>query len=112
MVGKIEIPVPIYSAIKIKGQRLYKKARRGESVEPPLREMEVRGFNLQQVKKEGECVSVVVRWDVGSGTYIRSLAEELGRRLGYPATIKGLRRTQIGEGKNIFRVENAEKLQI
>ena len=45
-----------------------------------------------------------VRFKVGSGTYIRSLAEELGRRLGYPASLASLRRTKIGD----FKIEEAE----
>jgi len=67
-------------------------------------------FKIQDLiilKGEGEDFQVVhVRFDVASGTYIRSLAEELGRRLGVPATLAGLRRTRIGE----FRVEDAETL--
>lgn len=44
-----------------------------------------------------------IELEVASGTYIRSIAEEIGRRLGYPATIKELRRTKIGE----FKIEDA-----
>jgi tRNA pseudouridine55 synthase len=50
---------------------------------------------------------VTVRFAVGSGTYIRSLAEEFGRRLGYPATLYTLRRTKVGE----FRIEDAVTLE-
>ena len=49
---------------------------------------------------------VVIRFKVGSGTYIRSLGKELGRLLGYPATLQALRRTKIGD----FSVEDAQKL--
>lgn len=54
-----------------------------------------------------KCFVVIrVRFKVGSGTYIRSLAEELGKRLGYPASLASLRRTKIGD----FKVENAEMI--
>ena len=48
-----------------------------------------------------------VRFSVGSGTYIRSLAEELGRRVGYPATLQNLRRTKVGE----FDIKDAKLLE-
>jgi tRNA pseudouridine55 synthase len=50
---------------------------------------------------------VTVRFKVGSGTYIRSLAEELGRRLGYPATLQNLRRTKVGK----FDIKDAISLE-
>ena len=58
-------------------------------------------------KKETEEAVIRARFEVGSGTYIRSLAEEFGRRLGVPATLAGLRRTRIGK----FRIEDAEPLE-
>lgn len=122
MVGKLSLPVPAYSAIKRGGEALYKKARRGEVVETPIKIMEIQHVKMLSVKdlrfkvydlgiKEGvgELFSVVsATFDVTSGTYVRSLAEELGRRLGVPATLAGLRRTRIGE----FKVEDAEKLTL
>lgn len=106
MVGELELPVPAYSAIKEKGQRLYKKARKGEVVIPPKKKMRIIKAELQDIKKEGKHFVLKVVFEVGSGTYIRSLAEEVGRRLGYPATIKELRRTKIGD----FKVEDAERI--
>ena len=96
LVGLNDLPVPVYSAIKRDGEALYKKARRGEKVEPPIKRMEVRNALLTQVVHSGEFIDAQVVFEVGSGTYIRSLAEELGRRLGYPATLAALRRTHIG----------------
>lgn len=104
--GKLVLPVPRYAAVKVKGERLYKRARRGEEFEPPEREMEVRAAECHGIRKEGSHLVVAAMFEVASGTYIRSLAEELGRRLGYPASLKTLRRTRIGA----FRVEDAEKL--
>lgn len=108
MVGKRTLPVPVYSALKRGGESLYKKARRGERVEAPLREMVVRSARYGDISK-GTAGKIVMRatFDVESGVYIRSLAEELGRRLGYPATLAGLRRTRVGE----FRVEDALTLE-
>ncbi|MDO8620162.1 MAG: tRNA pseudouridine(55) synthase TruB [bacterium] len=126
MVGKLPLPVPAYSAIKRGGEALYKKARRGEVVDTPIKPMEITaveflglfdGHSLEkgnpEVKldpriREDDKRGVRVRFDVTSGTYIRSLAEELGRRLGVPATLAGLRRTRIGE----FRIEEAEVLDL
>lgn len=103
LVGLNELPVPRYSAIKQGGVALYKKARRGEDIEAPQRMMEVRDAELVSVRQEGDRTYISVRFHVGSGTYIRSLAEAVGVRLGYPATLSGLRRTEVGE----YRVEDA-----
>lgn len=120
MLGKLALPVPAYSAVKRGGEPLYKKARRGEEVTPPVKTMVVHSARLLDAStlpkvenshdrsyflKHGGMV-VRVRLDVGSGTYIRSLAEEFGRRLGIPATLAGLRRTRVGG----FKVEDAQKL--
>jgi len=104
MIGVLRLPVPIYSAVKAGGKRLYKEVRKGRKVVTPLRDMETKNTQLLSMRKEGDYYIVEVQFDVESGVYIRSLAEELGRRLGYPATIKELRRTQIGD----FRIEDAE----
>lgn len=113
MVGTLKLPVSAYSAIKKDGVPFYKKARaaekRGETVpleELPVREMKVYKAELigQILNEVDQTVIIPVRFGVGSGTYIRSLAEELGRRLGYPATLQSLRRTKIGE----FEIKDAE----
>lgn len=100
--GVIHLPVPAYSAIKVKGTRLYERARKGEVFETPIKPMEVRSAELIEYHTEGSKAVLKVVFDVGSGTYIRSLAEEIGRHLGVPATIKSLRRTRIGD----FSLEN------
>jgi tRNA pseudouridine55 synthase len=106
MVGVLELPVPVYSAIKQGGEALYKKARRGEKVAVPIKPMDVRSATLLNTTLEPPKCLCMVRFDVGSGTYIRSLAEELGKRLGYPARLENLRRTQVGE----WRIEDALSL--
>ena len=108
MVGILELQVPAYSAVKVGGRRLYAEARKGVHIEPPMRAMELRNATLHSIEKEGDGYVLDVCFSVASGVYIRSLAEEFGRRLGYPATLKNLRRTQIGE----FRIEDAQKLEV
>lgn len=106
MKGVLNLPVPMHSAIKRGGEPLYKKARRGEDVKCPIKEMEVQKTELYKVEERGKRVHVFVRFEVGSGTYIRSLAEEFGRRLKLPATLGNLRRTKVGE----FDVKNSKEI--
>ena len=98
MMGEHELPVPLYSAIKVDGKALYAYARAGQ-IPPriPVKVMGVTSSAFIQAKQEEGFWIIQVQWAVTSGTYIRSLAEELGRRLGYPAMLSGLRRTSIGE---------------
>lgn len=102
MVGVHEIKVPIYSAIKQGGEALYKKARRGDRVDAPKKKMEVKRFEILFIKNN----LVKIEIDVSSGTYIRSIAEEFGKRLNCPATVKELRRTKVGD----IDISQAEKL--
>lgn len=106
MVATLRLPVPAYSAIKQGGEPLYKKARRGEVVNSPIKEMFITRAKLFHFScKDGRAIAEI-EFDVASGTYIRSLVVELGRRLGVPATLTALRRTRIGD----FRVEDAQAL--
>lgn len=112
MVGTQTLPVSAYSAIKKDGVPLYKRARKaeakGEVIEDvPMRAMEVTEAELQRIEYVDSFCVLTVRFYVGSGTYVRSLAEEVGKRLGYPATLQNLRRTKIGE----FRIEDARILK-
>jgi len=107
MVGKLKLAVPIFSAVKHEGIPLYAFARRGGNiVSPPTREMEIFNIKLLDHFPHGKGYVLKVELEVKSGTYIRSIAEEIGRRLSVPATVKELRRTRVGD----FRVEDAEKL--
>ena len=96
MVGEIELPIPMYSAVKHKGRPLYAYARRGISVEPKIRKTLIHRLALHGVSREPEGVRLDVEMEAGKGTYARAVAEEIGRRLGVPATLAGLRRTRIG----------------
>lgn len=104
MQGELLLSVPAFSAIKKNGVPLYKYARRGEKIEVPERKMTV--FEAKLLATEPVKNLVKVSFYVSSGTYVRSLAEELGKRLGTVATLKNLRRISIGD----FLVEDAEKI--
>ena len=86
----VQIP-PKYSAIKQDGERLYDKARRGEEVVVPPREVDVHKFELSG--RDGDVLRVEV--ECGSGTYIRSLAVDLGEALGCGAHLTALRRPWV-----------------
>lgn len=89
--GDIEQAPPAYSAIKIDGQRAYKLARKGEVVEIPKRQVTVHELTLLDYQYP----ELRVRVHVSSGTYIRSLAEDIGAALGVGAYCTQLRRTSI-----------------
>lgn len=98
IIGTHELPVPIFSAVKRGGTPLYKRARKNADItDVPVRRMEVRSAALLAFRIEHGRAYARVRFDVASGVYIRSLAEEIGRMLGYPATIFELRRLSIGD---------------
>ncbi len=91
-VGEIEQVPPPYSAIKIKGRHAYDMARNGEEVELAPRKINVYSLELL----EWESPEAVVDVYCSSGTYVRSLAHDLGEKLGCGATLTGLRRTKSG----------------
>ena len=99
MTGEIWQTVPKFSAVKIEGRRAYDLARKGEEVEMPKRKVTVYEWELMGVK-EG---MVKFRCHVSSGTYVRTLGEDLARELGTVGYLTGLRRLTIGD----YRVEDA-----
>ncbi len=90
-VGEIRQRPPIFSAIKINGQRAYKLARDGKEVEIPERIVTIHGIELL----EYDYPLLKIRAHVGSGTYIRSLAVDIGAALGTGAYCRALRRLTI-----------------
>jgi tRNA pseudouridine55 synthase len=86
----VQIP-PAYSAIKQDGVPLYVRARRGEAVDVPAREVDV--YQLQVTGREGDTIRLHV--ECGSGTYVRSLAVDFGANLGCGAHLTGLRRLWV-----------------
>lgn len=120
LVGTQTLPVSAYSAIKIDGVPMYKRARAAEKTGDTITDVPVRDMRVDRATVDNievvfsnntmttiSRVVVTVSFSVGSGTYIRSLAEELGRRLGYPATLANLRRTRVGE----FNIEDAKLIE-
>ena len=99
---QIQTP-PIYSAIKVKGKKLYEYAREGKSVEIPKREIEIYQIDVLAIKEN------IIKFHVAcsKGTYIRSLCEEIAKRLGTIGYMKELQRTRVGK----FSLENACTLQ-
>jgi tRNA pseudouridine55 synthase len=91
-VGEIEQTPPPYSAVKVRGRRAYDMARRGEQVELAPRKINV--YHLEVL--EWAPPEVVVDVHCSSGTYVRSLANDLGNALGSGAYLVGLRRTKSG----------------
>ena len=97
--GEVEQTPPIFSAVKVNGERAYKKARAGEKVELKSRvisiySFEITAINLPEVKFKVNC---------SKGTYIRSLVSDFGKAAGVGAYLSELRRTKIGD----YSVENA-----
>lgn len=101
--GEIMQRPPIYSAIKRGGERLYKKARRGEDVEIEPRPTTI--YSYEVTGRRGDDVDV--RVECSKGTYIRSLAHDLGHALGVGGHLVALRREAIGP----FRVDEAFGLE-
>jgi tRNA pseudouridine55 synthase len=91
--GEITQQPPAFSAIKINGQRAYKLARKGEVVEMPLRQITIHSLELLDYSYP----NVKIRTHVSSGTYIRTLAEDIGQALQTGAYCSELRRTKIAE---------------
>ena len=100
--GDIEQIPPMYSAIKIKGKKLYEIARRGGEVEREPRKIKVWAIDI--LSNEG--TDWVLDIKCSSGTYVRTLCHDIGRKLGCGGCMSALRRTQIGG----VRVEDAHKI--
>lgn len=88
--GKISQVPPMYSAIRKDGVRLYDLARRGETVERETRQVEI--FRLDLISTENDAFEIYV--ECSAGTYVRSLADDIGSSLGCGAVLSSLRRTK------------------
>ena len=84
------------SAIKIDGKRAHERVRAGEDVEIPARPVTVSRFDVTELRREGNFVDLDVSVSCSSGTYIRSLARDLGEALGVGGHLTALRRTEVG----------------
>lgn len=102
-VGEIMQKVPAFSAVKINGKRAYELARKGMEVETPTRKVHI--YNIEIL--DCSWPTLRVRTEVSSGTYIRTLGEDIGAKLGTGAYLTSLRRTKIAD----YRVEDAMTLE-
>lgn len=103
LTGKISQKPPIYSALKVKGKKLYEYAREGKDVEIKKRDVEIYKIELLDFNGKDE---FTILTKVSKGTYIRSLANDLGKSLGTYGTLTELRRTRSGS----FKIEDAIKV--
>ena len=101
-IGTISQTPPKFSAIKINGERAYKLARKGTDFEIPSREVTI--YSIEILKYDYP--ELKIRVHCSSGTYIRTLAEDIGTKLGTGAYLTALRRTKIAD----YNVENARTL--
>jgi tRNA pseudouridine55 synthase len=102
LTGVIEQTPPIYSAVKVDGERLYKKARRGETAEIKKRQVEISVFEIDAANFPAIDFRIVCT----KGTYIRSMVRDFGELAGSGAYLSALCRTRIGT----FELKNASEL--
>lgn len=103
--GKMRQQAHVFSAVKVSGEALYRKARRGETVKAPVRDIEVHRLELESF--DGEKQQAVLSVACSKGTYIRQLCEDIAAALGTAAYAAILRRTRVGE----FGVDRAASLE-
>ena len=102
-VGEISQKVPAFSAVKINGKRAYELARKGMEVETPTRKVHI--YNIEILDYAWPMLKI--RTEVSSGTYIRTLGEDIGDKLGTGAYVTSLRRTKIDK----YNVKDAVSLE-
>lgn len=101
MIGKNLQTPPIYSAIKVKGKKLYEYARKGENVEIPKREITIYDIELTNIDEKNKTIEFKVH--CSKGTYIRSLCEDIATNLGTIGYMSSLQRVKVGR----FSIENS-----
>lgn len=96
-VGEIEQIPPMYSSVKVNGRKLYEYARNNETVERPKRKVRIYEIERNsEIRYENETCAFDMFIRCGKGTYIRTLATDIGRALGYPAHMSQLTRVESG----------------
>ncbi|MFK7972028.1 MAG: tRNA pseudouridine(55) synthase TruB [Bacteroidia bacterium] len=101
--GRVVQYPPVFSAVKVDGKRAFKSARKGQKVDIPSREIWVEKFEILDFSSP----EAKVRITCGKGTYIRSLAHDLGQHLGTGAYLTQLRRSAIGD----YRADDAWQIE-
>jgi tRNA pseudouridine55 synthase len=108
LTGAIDQVPSKVSAVKVDGQRAYRRVRAGESVELPPRSVTVSAFEVLDAQRPTpELLDLSVRVDCSSGTYVRALARDLGTALGVGGHLTQLRRTRVGS----FTLDGAKTLE-
>lgn len=107
MIGSYDQEVPIYSAVKINGKKLYEYAREKEEVELPKRKVEVKEIELLNYRQKEDKVFFKMRCLVSKGTYIRSLIRDIAMKLNTIGVMTDLIRTKQGK----FNIEDAYTLE-
>ncbi len=102
--GEIEQYPPKYSAIKVNGKKLYEYARKGQEIEIKPRKVFISGIKLLEFNEQEQCAKILV--GCSKGTYIRSIAYDIGQRLACGGYLIGLERTKAG----MFNLKTAIKL--
>ena len=100
--GKQEQIPPMYSAIKVNGKKLYEYARKGETLDLKPRQIKIYNIELIQINN----LEIVFEVSCSKGTYIRSLCEDIAKKLGTVGYMKALNRTMVGE----FNIKNSIKI--
>ena len=104
-IGEQEQIPPIYSAIKVKGKKLYEYARKQQEVQIPSRKITIYDIKLLKIDKENYEIQFEV--SCSKGTYIRSLCEDIAKKIGTIGYMKELQRTQVGN----FKIEQAISIE-
>jgi tRNA pseudouridine55 synthase len=108
--GCITQRVPAYSAVKVDGKELYKYARKGVKVDSPQREVEIKSLDILSFKSP----TLIIQIHCSKGTYIRTLADDIGREIGCGAILTRLERLSIGPHKteDAMTLEELESVQL
>lgn len=95
--GEYEQIPPMYSALKVNGKKLYELARAGIEVERKPRKVVINSLRVNDINLEDGIKTVTITVDCSKGTYIRTLCEDIGKKLGCGACMMSLKRTRVGE---------------
>ncbi len=110
MTGEIQQRPSAVSAVKVAGERAYKRVRAGEDVVLPARPVTVSVFEVRDVRRHDGLVDLDVEVVCSTGTYVRALARDLGTSLGVGGHLTGLRRTRVGR-YDLSQAQSLEALE-
>ena len=106
--GKYEQVVPLYSAVKINGKKLYEYARNNKEVDIPTRQVEIyKAERINDICYDDEYAFCDVLFSVSKGTYIRSIIDDLGKKINIPCCMEELKRIRSGK----FSIDESSKIE-